>query len=89
MDNKIITGEFRIRGEKADLRNIRVPVLHIVAQHDHVVPSAASGDLVRLVGSDDKEEWVIKGGHLSLIAGVAAVNKTWPRLASWLAPRSI
>lgn len=89
MENRIVTGDFEVRGKRADLREINVPVLHIVAQHDHVVPSAASGDLVRLVGSDDKEEWVIKGGHVSLIAGVAAVTKTWPRIVSWLAPRSI
>jgi polyhydroxyalkanoate synthase len=87
--NKIVAGEFAIRGKQADLRAIRVPVLHVVAEHDHVVPSAASSDLVRLVASTDKEEWTIKGGHVSLVAGVSAVKRTWPRLAKWLAPRSI
>lgn len=87
--NKIVTGEFEIRGEKADLCNITVPVLHIVAQHDHVVPSAASRDVVGMIGSTDKEEWTIKGGHVSLVAGVGAVTRTWPRLVAWLAPRSM
>jgi polyhydroxyalkanoate synthase len=89
LDNKIVKGEFEVRGRKADLHDITVPVLHIVAEHDHVVPSAASRDLVRLVGSRDKEEWVIKGGHVSLVAGVGAVTRTWPRLVGWLAPRSV
>ena len=84
-----MTGNFEVRGEKLDLGNICVPVLHIVAEHDHVVPSAASRDLVHLVGSKDKEGWVIKGGHVSLVAGVGAVTRTWPRLVDWLAPRSI
>jgi polyhydroxyalkanoate synthase subunit PhaC len=88
IENKIVTGNFEVRGEKLDLRNICVPVLHIVAEHDHVVPSAASRDLVHLVGSKDKEEWVIKGGHVSLVAGLGAVTRTWPRLVGWLAPRS-
>jgi polyhydroxyalkanoate synthase len=87
--NKIVGGKFEVRGRKVDLSDIRVPVLHVLAEHDHVVPYAASRDLVRLVGSRDKEEWVIKGGHVSLVAGVGAVTRTWPRIVEWLAPRSI
>jgi polyhydroxyalkanoate synthase len=88
-DNKIVRGEFEIRGRKLKLGSIKVPVLHVLAEHDHVVPAAASRDLVRLVGSADKDEWVIKGGHVSLVAGVGAVTRTWPRIADWLAPRSV
>jgi polyhydroxyalkanoate synthase subunit PhaC len=87
--NKIVQGEFEVRGRKMELASIRVPVLHVLAEHDHVVPYAASRDVVRLVGSRDKEEWVIKGGHVSLVAGVGAVTRTWPRLVGWLAPRSV
>jgi len=87
--NKIVLGEFEVRGRRLNLGDIVVPVLHVVAEHDHVVPAAASRDLVRLVGSADKEEWVIKGGHVSLVAGVGAVTRTWPRLVEWLAPRSL
>ena len=87
--NKIVKGEYAIRGRKCDLGDIRIPVLHVVAEHDHVVPAAASRDLVPLVGSQDKEEWVIKGGHVSLVAGVGAVTRTWPRLVEWMAPRSV
>jgi polyhydroxyalkanoate synthase len=61
----------------------------VLAEHDHVVPYAASRDLVPLVRSRDKEEWVIKGGHVSLVAGVGAVTRTWPRIVDWLAPRSV
>jgi len=88
-DNKIVKGDFEVHGRKADLADIKVPVLHVVAEHDHVVPAAASRDLVRLVGSRDKEEIVIKGGHVSLVAGVGAVSRTWPQLVGWLAPRSV
>jgi ferric-dicitrate binding protein FerR (iron transport regulator) len=78
-----VQGEFEIRGRKMNLGDITVPVLHVVAEHDHVVPAAASRDLVRLVASADKEEWVIKGGHVSLVDGVGAVTRTWPRLVDW------
>jgi polyhydroxyalkanoate synthase len=89
VDNKIVSGNYEIRGRRLNLRDIKVPVLHVVAEHDHVVPAAASADLVRLVGSRDKEEWIIKGGHVSLVAGVGAVTRTWPRMVGWLATRSV
>jgi polyhydroxyalkanoate synthase len=70
------------------LGDIGVPVLHVLAEHDHVVPYTASADVIRLVGSTDKEEWIIKGGHVSVVAGVGAVTRTWPRIVNWLGPRS-
>lgn len=87
--NKIVRGEFAIRGRKMNLGDIRVPVLHVLAEHDHVVPYAASRDVIRLVGSSDKQEWVIKGGHVSVVTGLGAVKRTWPRMVDWLAPLSV
>jgi polyhydroxyalkanoate synthase len=89
IDNKIVRGEFKLRGRKVRLQDIRVPVLHVLAEHDHVVPYAASADVVRLIGSTDKDEWIIKGGHVSVVAGVGAATRTWPRMVEWLALRSV
>lgn len=89
LGNKIVKGEMTVRGTRCDLGRIRVPLLHVVAEHDHVVPTAASADLVRLAGSRDRQEFVIKGGHVSLVAGVGASTRTWPRMVEWLAPRSV
>jgi len=87
--NKLVKGEFEIRGQKVDLGNIHVPFLHVAAVHDHLVPSEASKDLVRLVGSNDKDELVLKGGHVSLVAGGNAVYRLWPKLDAWLSHRSL
>ena len=39
LDNKIVRGEFEApRREGATSRDITVPVLHMLAEHDHVVP---------------------------------------------------
>ncbi len=59
----------------------------IAAQHDHIVPAAASKGIIDLVASTDKEEVVLKGGHVSLVAGGNAVYRLWPKLAGWLADR--
>ena len=77
-----------IRGETVDLGKIRVPFLHVAALYDHIVPSAASKDRVTLVGSKDKQEIVVKGGHVSLVAGGNAIYRLWPKLDEWLRERA-
>ncbi|HSG90934.1 MAG TPA: alpha/beta fold hydrolase [Pseudomonadales bacterium] len=87
-DNKLYTGELKVDGKPVALPSITVPVMHITAQHDHIVSTEASAPLLDLVGSEDKTELVLKGGHVSLIAGPNAVRRMWPALSAWLAERS-
>jgi polyhydroxyalkanoate synthase subunit PhaC len=86
--NRLFKNELVVAGRKVDLKSIKVPVMHAIAEHDHIVNYKASKPLLELVGSDDKEELVLKGGHVSLIAGPNAVRRMWPALARWLAERS-
>ncbi|MFU8815461.1 MAG: PHA/PHB synthase family protein [Pseudomonadales bacterium] len=86
--NRLYKGELVVGGHKVDLANIQVPIMHTVAEHDHIVNYKASKPLLELVGSQDKEELVLKGGHVSLIAGPNAVRRMWPALARWLGERS-
>jgi polyhydroxyalkanoate synthase len=62
--------------------------LRRLAQYDHIVPPACARPLVELVGSRDKEEVVLPGGHISIAAGPNAVKRLWPKLDSWLEGRS-
>jgi len=87
--NKLVRNEFVLDGRKVELNRIRVPFLHVVAEHDHIVPYASSRDLVHRVGSADKREIMLKGGHISLVAGKNAVNRLWPQLEAWLGERSV
>ena len=88
-DNKIFNDTMTVGGRKAVLSNIKVPILHVVAEHDHIVPYEASRHLIAKVGSTDKEEVMLKGGHVSLAAGGNAVKRMWPKLDSWLGERSV
>lgn len=88
-ENKLVRNEFELAGRRVDFGQIQVPFLHVAAEHDHIVPSAASRNLLSLVGSKDKKEIVLKGGHVSLVAGANAIQRLWPQLDSWLAPRSL
>ncbi len=87
--NKLVRGEWQVGGRQVDLGRITVPLLHLLAQDDHITPYASSRDLVRLAGSADKQETLIKGGHVGLVAGRGAQTRMWPALDAWLAPRSV
>jgi polyhydroxyalkanoate synthase len=88
-ENRMVRNELEVGGRRVDLGQIRVPFLHVVAEHDHIVPYDSAKPLVPLVGSDDKREVMLKGGHVSLVAGGNAVYRLWPQLESWLAERSV
>ncbi len=87
-ENKLCRGELVVDGKLADLAQITIPVFNAMAQHDHISPVAAVRPLLDLVGSHDRHEVLLKGGHVSLIAGPNAVNRLWPELNDWLAARS-
>ncbi len=87
-ENQLLEGTLEVGGRKADIGNIRIPLFHAVALHDHIVPYEASRHLVALAGSEDKTEIVLKGGHISLIAGANAARRLWPTLDEWLSERS-
>ncbi len=88
-ENKLYNGRLNVAGRSADLAQIRVPVLSICAEHDHLVPYECSQPLLGMVSSEDTEEVKLKGGHVSVIAGPNAVRRMWPKLDSWLAERSV
>jgi polyhydroxyalkanoate synthase len=86
--NALYQGTLRIGGRKVDLSRITMPFLHFIAQYDHIVPPACAHPLVEHVGSRDKEEVVLPGGHVSIAAGPNAVKRMWPKLDAWLQGRS-
>lgn len=88
-DNALYEGHMDVAGRKIDLGKINVPFMHVVAEHDHIVPYEASRHLVPMIGSADKQEVMLKGGHVSLVAGANAIKRLWPQLDNWLQERSL
>lgn len=88
-DNQLLEGTMRIGGRPVELDQIACPFLHVTAEHDHIVTTGASAPLIGLIGSTDKEQVVLKGGHVSLIAGPNAVRRMWPKLDQWLGGKSV
>lgn len=86
--NSLHNDALTVGGRRVEIANITKPILHAVAEHDHIVPYDAAKPLIAKVGSTDKEEVVLKGGHVSVVAGANAVKRLWPKLDSWLGVRS-
>lgn len=87
--NALYEGTLSIGGRLVELGKVTVQLLNIVAQYDHIVPPACARPLVERVGSSDKEEVVLPGGHVSIAAGANAIKRMWPKLDSWLEGRSL
>jgi poly(3-hydroxyalkanoate) synthetase len=88
LDNSLSTGQFKIGGKVAYLKDIHAATLVGAGRSDTMVTTAAVRPLTKLVGSDDVTFSAIPGGHVSMIGSEAAANEFWPELATWLAVRS-
>jgi polyhydroxyalkanoate synthase len=86
--NKLVKDELVLGGRTVRIGDIRVPVMHAVAEHDHLTPQGATRPLIEKVSSKDKEEVVVKGGHISVATGPKAKTRLWPKLNDWLGRRS-
>lgn len=85
--NLLAKGQHYVRGKRADLKNIRCPVLTITADRDAICPPAAATALNDLSGSTDRELLSVPGGHVGAVVGSKASKVLYPALAAWLRKR--
>ncbi len=86
--NKLISGGVEIGGERVDLKDIRLPVLNIYAEQDHLVPPSASRPLREAVGSTDYSELSFKGGHIGIYVSGRAQREVPGAIHAWLDRRA-
>ena len=87
--NKLMNGTLTIRGERVDLGNLRASLLNVIAQDDHITPPCQSARLLGKVGSTDKQELRVAGGHIGVMAGSGASKNTWPKVEAWIGAHSV
>ena len=87
--NKLAKGELTLGGRRLDPQSITGAVLNAMAEYDHIAPYESTRPLTSLIGSHDKQDMVVKGGHVSLIAGRSAILRLWPTVNEWLSVRSV
>jgi polyhydroxyalkanoate synthase subunit PhaC len=86
--DKLMRGEFVVRGERVNLSRIRANLLTVIAEADHITPPCQSESIMSKVASKDKELFRVAGGHIGIMAGSGAAKLTWPHIDGWLVPRS-
>ena len=86
--NKLMKGTLTVRGEQVDLGKLNASLLNVIAEDDHITPPCQSTRLMEKVGSQDKTELRVPGGHIGVMAGSGASKGTWPKVESWIAARS-
>lgn len=88
MHDELAEGRFHLAGDRIDLRDIRVPMLTVLARRDHIVPEAVAADLPDLVGSERSDVLRLDAGHVGLVVGRTAAQVTMPRIIEFLRRRS-
>lgn len=86
--NLLVKNEMKIGENNIDLSKIRVPVLNIVAEEDHLVSPQCSVALNDSVSSLDKRLMHFHTGHVGLIASSYSQNNVLPKVGQWLRVRS-
>ncbi len=87
-ENRLMEGTMALRGERVALNKLKANLLNVIAESDHITPSCQSERIMDLVGSEQKEVFRVRGGHIGIMAGRGAEKSTWPHIESWLAARS-
>lgn len=87
-ENKLIKGEVMIGEKLVELEKIRMPVLNIYAERDHIVPPASSIALHQYVGSEDYTVRAFPVGHIGLYVSNKVQQELPVTLTNWLKERS-
>ncbi|MBQ9059471.1 MAG: class III poly(R)-hydroxyalkanoic acid synthase subunit PhaC [Atopobiaceae bacterium] len=87
-DNKLIKGELVLGGKTVDLKDIKMPLLCVCAEYDHLVPLEASKPLMDAVGSEDKLFVSFETGHIGMYVSSKSQKAVAPQIISWLKERS-
>ncbi len=86
-ENRLVRGQLEIAGHPVDLRTLKLPILNLIGAKDHLVPSASSAALERLVGSTDFTTLELDLGHIGMYVSSRAQRQVPPAIADWLAAR--
>ena len=86
--NKLVEGGLKIGEREVDLATLKLPVLNIFAEQDHLVPPDASRALKKLISSKDYSELSFPGGHIGIYVSSTAKKTIPPTIGAWLDERS-
>ncbi|MFL6309199.1 MAG: class III poly(R)-hydroxyalkanoic acid synthase subunit PhaC [Nitrososphaera sp.] len=86
--NLLVKNEMKLSDKIVDLSMIKVPLLNVIADEDHLVSPECSAPLNDVVSSTDKRLMRFHTGHVGLIASLYSQNNVLPKVGQWLMARS-
>ena len=82
--NLLMKDEFLVAGKTINLSSLKMPVLNIYAEQDHLVPPDASKVLGKIISKNNYSEMQVKGGHIGIFVSPKSVKAIFPHIAKWL-----
>ena len=86
--NQLVKGEFRLGGEKVNLKRITMPVLNIFAEEDHIIPPKSTQALKLLIGTKNYTELPLPGGHVGVFVSGKSQGILGKSIFGWLKSHS-
>jgi polyhydroxyalkanoate synthase len=83
-ENLLVKGEFELGGERVDLKKLKMPVLNVFAEEDHIIPPKSSQALKALVGTKDYTELPLPGGHIGVFVSGKSQGILGKSIYGWL-----
>ena len=85
--NALIAGEVELDGQRVDLGQIKIPVLNIYAERDHLVPPESSQALGDYIGTEDYTVLSFPVGHIGMYVSGRVQKSLPPAINDWLRER--
>lgn len=86
-ENKLIKNKYVVKGKRVDLKSIKMPVLVLVAEKDHISPPESVKPFLNKISSKDKLLLSVNKGHIGLSTSRAA-KEVWDKAIEWIVSRS-
>jgi polyhydroxyalkanoate synthase len=86
-ENKLIKGEVMLGDKRVDLKNVRMPVLNLYAEKDHLVDPESSKALEKYVGTEDYTVRSFPVGHIGMYVSGKVQRDLPPTIVDWLKAR--
>ena len=80
-NNALYHGTLTIDGKVVDLSQLKVPVLNVSAEHDHIAPPESSNALKEII--PQTQNLVMPGGHIGAVLSRRASKTLWPQLSAF------
>jgi polyhydroxyalkanoate synthase len=82
-EDRLLAGAWMLRGERVDLKQIRVPLYVTPCSKDFIAPPPACIPLAGAVGSTDVTLELQDTGHIGVVVGSFGIKRYFPKLDAW------